>query len=441
MSVEMKTLTIDGTTFEIVDEKSRNGVSNLKAELVTGKDSATDNTKFAIGIAEQNLEVPSMDEFNQIKGDLDYQYDNLNGGNGKVFDYVAGRSHITNYDRNLCTLSALAPRAMYGNGFTADAELLLNKIHIDANAIRVLVNTIDDAYDWTIYSDIPVTNGVANVSIPVKKGQSVFVGWQDGTVQYSPNISGFECVAYTDYTSSDSKITINALSSFNFEYCYYDKPNWYDVSGLVEKKGITWLAIGDSITLGATNNDVSYVDYIRDKININVIKEGHSGWSLDRLMQNFSSFDIENTADIITIFAGTNDFNVSAGAGTESDKYSSSCATIWALCNYAMPYLQNRYPTKTIIFFTPLQRKYTNSGGYPQEMIDENGVTLREYAQAFIDAGTKYGIPVIDLYSISGIGVNNISEMTNDGLHPNEIGQKRIANIVLSEIMKYTQII
>ena len=73
-------------------------------------------------------------------------------------------------------------------------------------------------------------------------------------------------------------------------------------------------------------------------------------------------------------------------------------------------------------------------------MVDTNGITLREYAQSIIDAGKKYGIPVVDLYSVSGIGVNNISEMTNDGLHPNEIGQKRIANIVLSEIMKYTQI-
>ncbi len=42
-------------------------INQFKNEIVTGKDSATDNTKFAIGTAEQTLEVPSMEEFNQVK--------------------------------------------------------------------------------------------------------------------------------------------------------------------------------------------------------------------------------------------------------------------------------------------------------------------------------------------------------------------------------------
>ena len=42
-------------------------INQFKNEIVTGKDSATDNTRFAIGAAEQNLEVPSMEEFNQLK--------------------------------------------------------------------------------------------------------------------------------------------------------------------------------------------------------------------------------------------------------------------------------------------------------------------------------------------------------------------------------------
>ena len=44
-------------------------INQFKNEIVTGKDSATDNTKFAIGKAEQNLEVPSMEEFNQLKNE------------------------------------------------------------------------------------------------------------------------------------------------------------------------------------------------------------------------------------------------------------------------------------------------------------------------------------------------------------------------------------
>ena len=45
-------------------------INQFKNEIVTGKDSATDNTKFAIGKAEQNLEVPTMEEFNHLAEDM-----------------------------------------------------------------------------------------------------------------------------------------------------------------------------------------------------------------------------------------------------------------------------------------------------------------------------------------------------------------------------------
>ena len=45
-------------------------INQFKNEIVTGKDSATDNTKFAIGEAEPNLEVPTMEEFNQLADDM-----------------------------------------------------------------------------------------------------------------------------------------------------------------------------------------------------------------------------------------------------------------------------------------------------------------------------------------------------------------------------------
>ena len=52
----------------------KNEIDGFKTELVTNKDAATENTRFAIGVAEQNLEVPSMEEFNQLK---DRKLDNM----------------------------------------------------------------------------------------------------------------------------------------------------------------------------------------------------------------------------------------------------------------------------------------------------------------------------------------------------------------------------
>ena len=45
-------------------------INQFKNEIVTGKDFATDNTKFAIGEAEPNLEVPTMEEFNKLAEDM-----------------------------------------------------------------------------------------------------------------------------------------------------------------------------------------------------------------------------------------------------------------------------------------------------------------------------------------------------------------------------------
>lgn len=39
-------------------------------EIVASKDSATENTRFAIGTAGEAIEVPSMEEFNELKGDM-----------------------------------------------------------------------------------------------------------------------------------------------------------------------------------------------------------------------------------------------------------------------------------------------------------------------------------------------------------------------------------
>lgn len=48
----------------------QNEINQFKNDIVTSKDAATENTKFAIGTAEQTLEVPSMEEINAVKDDV-----------------------------------------------------------------------------------------------------------------------------------------------------------------------------------------------------------------------------------------------------------------------------------------------------------------------------------------------------------------------------------
>lgn len=55
-------------------------IDQFKAEIVTGRDAATDNTRFAIGTAEESLEVPEMEEFNALNSNLDSLITRLKSG-------------------------------------------------------------------------------------------------------------------------------------------------------------------------------------------------------------------------------------------------------------------------------------------------------------------------------------------------------------------------
>ena len=189
--------------------------------------------------------------------------------------------------------------------------------------------------------------------------------------------------------------------------------------------GLKWNAFGDSITEYFPNDN--YITQISARTGIvarNYGKAGRSiasrGEALDSTyLPAYSDYiNMNDDADIITVFCGTNDYGSQVSIGT-IDSVDNS--TFYGALNTLSLGLIEKFPGKKIAYITPLQRKY-----------DSNGTHLSSYVNAIKNIGTKYGIPVCDLYSNCGLYpksdvINNTYFKDGDGLHPNEAGNNVIS--------------
>ncbi|OZI07101.1 hypothetical protein BWI93_16525, partial [Siphonobacter sp. BAB-5385] len=120
-------------------------------------------------------------------------------------------------------------------------------------------------------------------------------------------------------------------------------------------------------------------------------------------------------ADLIVVFIGTNDGFYSVPLG---DITSTEDTTFYGALKGTIQGLQAGNPARRIAFLTPLQR-----GNDSSLYVSQLG-----YAQAIKDVAALYAVPVLDLFSTSGITYENISHYTSDNVHPNSlVGMPAIA--------------
>ena len=139
---------------------------------------------------------------------------------------------------------------------------------------------------------------------------------------------------------------------------------------------------------------------------------------------------MEPELDVVVVFGGTNDFgHGDAPLGNFSDR---GDATFYGALHSLILKLINKYPKATIVFLTPLHRAgeetLINSIGLRRE-------PLIKYVNAIREVAEYYSLPVLDLYKNSGMqpSVDIIRELyLPDGLHPSDLGAKKIANMLYS---------
>lgn len=198
--------------------------------------------------------------------------------------------------------------------------------------------------------------------------------------------------------------------------------------------------LGDSITegVGVSSQDHCYINLIADRCGATCRNYGISGSRIaiqhtpsanPRFDLYFASRvdEMAEDADIIIVFGGTNDFgHGDAPLGSAEDR---TPETFWGGLHTLYTKLLERYPDKFIMIATPLHRWNENN---PHGDHKPNPVgTLRDYVQIIRQAAEFYSLPVLDLFASSGIqpSLSAHREMyMPDGLHPNDLGHKVLAN-------------
>lgn len=207
------------------------------------------------------------------------------------------------------------------------------------------------------------------------------------------------------------------------------------------------LFLGDSITEGCGSSDKSkcFVSLIAEWTGADCHNYGIGGTRVspqvdpsdnpERDKNNYVKRieTMDDTADIVVIFGGTNDFgHGDAPMGTIADREPISFyGSMHTLLTKAIV----KYPTSQIVFITPLHR--TNEDNIYGDGPDSKPAVapLIDYVNAIRQVAEYYSVPVLDLFKTSGIQpkIDIIKQMyMPDGLHPNDAGYEILARKIIA---------
>lgn len=138
---------------------------------------------------------------------------------------------------------------------------------------------------------------------------------------------------------------------------------------------------------------------------------------------------MKDDADLVVVFGGTNDFgHGDAMMGKFSDRTNE---TFYGACHVLMQGLIEKYPDSRIVFMTPLHRISEDTKG--DDVKPAGSLPLVDYVNAIKEVAAYYSLPVLDLWSVSGLQprVPVIREKyCPDGLHPNDAGHAKMAEAI-----------
>ncbi len=145
------------------------------------------------------------------------------------------------------------------------------------------------------------------------------------------------------------------------------------------------------------------------------------------------------TPDIILVYMGTNDVVQSAPIGDNNGRRAVEEGAVGHFSDaytLILDKLTREYPSAQIYCCTLLP---LGDWGTEEEpfvpFVNGQGLTSAAYSDQIALIAAKRAIPVIDLYHC-GITIENMQEMTSDGIHPTPEGMRLIADAVLAGIIE-----
>lgn len=194
--------------------------------------------------------------------------------------------------------------------------------------------------------------------------------------------------------------------------------------------GKTWNVLGDSITEKNGHSTKNYFEFANDSIGFGTINNyGLSGSTISSIYLPMSTrySTMSATADVITVFGGTNDHVKDTPLGVFSD---TTNATFYGSLHVLCQGLITKYPAKHIGFITPYN--YGNYGGVFKNP-NNLGNTLEQYVNIIKEVCGSYSIPVLDIFHSGNFYfpiAGQRSLYASDGAHLNITGHQRLGGKV-----------
>lgn len=184
---------------------------------------------------------------------------------------------------------------------------------------------------------------------------------------------------------------------------------------ILKYKDKNWMAIGDEITY--KNQYQKYVQEACGFANVEIIAE--PSIALHK-MDDTVTKELLNNVDVVTVYAGVNDFGDNRPLGSIND--STLLDTFYSDMKAVIENIEKIKPDVEIIF---IATSYIGNDGYGF-MKNNVGATLEDYIKSMKEVCDLYEIPVLDLYANSGINKNNLLQYSDDSIHPNDAGMELI---------------
>ena len=207
----------------------------------------------------------------------------------------------------------------------------------------------------------------------------------------------------------------------------------------MELKGTKINFLGDSITEGAgtSSHDKMFTMLIEREYGAICQNYGIGGTRIARQKtpteekwdRDFISRvpEMDNDADIVVVFGGTNDFgHGDAPLGTMDDR---TPYTFYGALHCLYTALTEKYPDVPVVILTPLHRLNEDSPKGDNKPAPVG--TLKEYVNIIREVAEYYSFPVLDLFKESGLQpkIPIIQQKyIPDGLHPNDDGTAILAH-------------
>lgn len=204
--------------------------------------------------------------------------------------------------------------------------------------------------------------------------------------------------------------------------------------------------LGDSITEGAGASKIenNYVNKVGEKLGVESLNFGVGGTRIakqngdgnDRYAEYFllRAKKMPKDADLVFVFGGTNDFgHGDAPIGNINDR---TDLTFYGALNNLIEYLIETFGKEKIRFILPLAR-FDQDNPFGEGNKKEPSLTLKGYVDIIREVLDEFGIESLDLSdSFSKPLTNKGDRLTVDGLHPNDLGHKIIADKIVEYIQK-----